>query len=66
MLGQSKTLLKLGRRLWLPNHYQFSSTYEITDIRNSHLVYVKDPKASLPYLSEVQTQQGLNGVVIKL
>jgi hypothetical protein len=41
-------------------------SYNVLDIKNSHLVYVKDTSSSLPYMSEVITDQGHKGVIIKL
>lgn len=41
-------------------------SYNVLDIKNSHLLYVKDTSSSLPYMSEVITDQGHKGVIIKL
>jgi|JI10StandDraft_1071094.scaffolds.fasta_scaffold319771_1 hypothetical protein len=43
-----------------------ANNYEVIDIKNSHLIYVKDPKATLPYLSQIRTTSGQQGIVIKL
>lgn len=41
-------------------------TFDILDVKNNHLVYVKDSKGDLPYFSQIKTSQGDHGVVIKL
>ena len=49
--------------------FSFSGTpksYEIIDIKNSHLIYIKDPQATLPYLSQIKTNSGKQGIVIKI
>lgn len=36
------------------SYFQFASvggSFDVLDIKNSHLLYVNDPKASLPYMS---------------
>jgi hypothetical protein len=43
-----------------------TNNYEVIDIKNSHLIYVKDPQATLPYLSQIRTTSGQQGIVIKL
>ena len=45
---------------------RFSSTYDVVDIKNSHLVFVKDPQSSLAFMNEVTTKSGDKGVVLKL
>ena len=66
MLSQSKTLIKSSRRSWILASYLFSTSYDVVDIKNSHMIYVKDPNASLPYMSQIKTDKGQSGVVIKL
>lgn len=43
-----------------------SISYEVQDIKNSHLLYVKDPEGTLPFMGEVVSKDGNRGVVIKL
>jgi hypothetical protein len=41
--------------------FSFSGTtksYEVIDTKNSHLIYIKDPQATLPYLSQIKTSSG--------
>jgi hypothetical protein len=44
----SKLVLRIAQ---IKNVFRFSEEYSVTDVKNSHLVYVKDPKSTLPFLS---------------
>lgn len=44
----------------------FSSCYRVMDIKNEHMLFVKDPSSSLPFLSEVTMESGEKGVVLKI
>lgn len=54
------------RQLTYLINLQFSNTYPILDIKNSHLLFVDDPSASLPFMSEVTLESGEKGVVLKI
>lgn len=46
--------------------HKIVASLEVTDVKNSHLIYVKDSTTQLPYLSEIETEDGQKGIVIKL
>lgn len=62
MMSRGKNFNKLT---YLINN-QFSSTYQIIDSKNSHLLFLKDPSATLPFMSEVTLESGQKGVVLKI
>ena len=46
--------------------HNFSHSYPILDVKNSHILFVSDPSASLPFMSEVTLDSGEKGVVLKI
>ena len=40
--------------------------FNLIDIKNDHLVYLKDPKGKLPFMREIITDKGQKGIVLKL
>lgn len=66
LLLTKNIMIKSMRNLSFLSTIKSALSYEVLDIKNSHLVYVKDPQSNLPYMSQIITDKGERGVVIKL
>lgn len=66
LLLTKNIMIKSMRNLSFLSTIKSALSYEVLDIKNSHLVYVKDPQSNLPYMSQIITDKGQRGVVIKL
>ena len=62
MIIQGRNCLKLT--FLMKN--KFSTSYQVLDIKNEHMLFVKDPSSSLPFMSEVTMKSGEKGVVLKI